>query len=76
LQGIAYYDALARRFDARIAVYASLSYWARLRAMYALFRQGGYSPAHGSARFGVRDFLMDLYLAVPLGPRLRRLLNK
>ena len=76
LKGIAYYDALQQRLHDRTAVYASPSYWARLKALYALFRQGAYGRAYGSARFSLADLLMDTYLAVPLGPNLRRVLGK
>jgi glycosyltransferase involved in cell wall biosynthesis len=75
-QGIAYYDALERRLAGRTEIYASRKYWTRAKTLNRLwYRQRAYSKAHGSARFGWADLLMDTYLAVPFGPRLQRLLQ-
>jgi glycosyltransferase involved in cell wall biosynthesis len=73
-QGIAYYDLLRQRLEDRVMVHASPSYFARLRAFFVLVRRGGYGKTLGSARFGWSDFAMDAWLAVPFGPRLRRML--
>jgi hypothetical protein len=73
-QGVVFYEALKQQLDARSAIYSSPSYSARMRALFALLRDGGYSRSRGSARFTGWDLLMDVYLAATLGPRLRRLL--
>ena len=73
-RGIAYYSELRQRLERRLDIYTSRSLSERARAMIALTRSGGYRRGHGSARFTNWDFLMDLYLAVPLGPRLQYLL--
>jgi glycosyltransferase involved in cell wall biosynthesis len=73
-QGIAYYDLLRQRLEDRVMVHASPSYFARLRAFFVLVQRGGYGKTLGSARFGWSDFAMDAWLAVPFGPRLRRML--
>jgi len=73
LQGATYYDALRRRLESRAAVYAAPSYLARVKAFYALVRSGAYGKARGTASFNWVDLLIDANLAVPLGPRLRRL---
>jgi len=75
-QGIAYYDALRRLLEQRAAIYASPSYFTRVKAMHALFRKGGYRWAPAAAGFTRWDFLIDACAAVPLGPRLRRWLRK
>src|SRR4029079_6614210 len=74
-RGIAYYDAMRSRLEARKAVYTGPTYTARTRALFALLRQGSYGKSAG-AHFSWNDFLLDFYLAAPLGPRLRRLLRK
>jgi rhamnosyltransferase len=73
-QGVVYYGRLQHRLEDRVAVHASPSYFARLRAFFVLVRRGGYGKALGSARFGWSEFVMDAWLAVPFGPRLRRML--
>jgi glycosyltransferase involved in cell wall biosynthesis len=73
LQGATYYDRLRQRLEARTAVYAAPSYLARGKAFYALVRSGAYGKAHGTARFTWLDLLVDANLAIPFGPRLRRL---
>ena len=70
---ISYYDALHQRLASRIKVYASNSPLARLKALCAFVRQGGYASVHGSARFGWKELLMDAYVGVPLGARAKRL---
>jgi glycosyltransferase involved in cell wall biosynthesis len=72
---ISYYDALRQRLLSRIAVYAADSLLARLKALYAFAKQGGYTSAHGSARFGWKELLMDAYIGVPLGAKSRRLFS-
>ncbi len=72
---IAYYDALRQRLLSRMSVYASDSSLARLRALWAFAKQGGYTDIHGSARFGWKELLMDAYVGVPFGPIVRRLLG-
>ena len=42
--------------------------------IFVLVRRGGYGKTLGSARFGWSEFVMDAWLAVPFGPRLRRML--
>jgi rhamnosyltransferase len=74
-QGIAYYEAMCSRLEARKAVYTAPTYRARARALFALLRQGSYGRSAGG-HFSWNDFLLDFYLAAPLGPRLRRLLRK
>jgi hypothetical protein len=71
----AYYDAMCSRLEARKAVYTAPTYRARARALFALLRQGSYGRSAGG-HFSWNDFLLDFYLAAPLGPRLRRLLRK
>jgi glycosyltransferase involved in cell wall biosynthesis len=73
-KGIAYYETLSWRLDQRTQVYAAPSYFARLGTFFSLARQGAYRNTSASARFGWGDLLMDGFLAVPFGPRLRRLL--
>jgi glycosyltransferase involved in cell wall biosynthesis len=73
-KGVEYYEGLQRLLESRAAIYSSPSYPARMRALFALLRDGGYSRSRGSARFTGWDLLMDVYLAATLGPRLRRLL--
>lgn len=75
-RGRSFYDAARRRLDARTAIYTSLTCGARLRALSALLRDGGYSRRHGRARFTGWDLLMDACLAAPLGPRLQRVLPR
>jgi hypothetical protein len=72
--GVTYYEALHRRLDHRTQVHAAPSYFTRLGAFFSLARQGAYRSTIGPARFGWGDLLMDGFLAVPFGPRLRRLL--
>ena len=69
---IAYYDGLYQRLSGRLSVYASDSSFARLKALHAFARNGGYAAIHGSARFGWKELLMDAYVGVPFGPRARR----
>jgi glycosyltransferase involved in cell wall biosynthesis len=73
--GMAYYHSLRQRLEERAAVHASPSYFTRLRAFFALVRRGAYGRSAGSARFGWSEFAMDAWLAVPFGPRLRRMLS-
>jgi glycosyltransferase involved in cell wall biosynthesis len=73
-RGIAYYDALSRSLDARLPVYASTSIARRCGALWKLLRSGAYGKRNGSARFTRLDLAMDVYLAVPFGPRLQRML--
>jgi hypothetical protein len=61
--------------EIRKAVYTSPTYRARARALFALLRQGSYGKSAGG-HFSWNEFLLDFYLAAPLGPRLRRLLRK
>ena len=72
---ISYYDALRQRLLSRMSVYAAGSSLARLRALCAFARQGGYTGVHGSARFGWKELLMDAYVGVPFGPIARRLFH-
>jgi hypothetical protein len=72
--GATYYEALHRRLEQRTQVHAAPSYFTRLGRLFSLARQGAYRSTIGSARFGWGDLLMDGFLAVPFGPRLRRLL--
>ncbi len=74
-QGIAYYEKIRGDLLARKSVYTLPTWRARFRALFALLRRGSYGP-RSSARFSLWDFLLDFYLAAPLGPRLRRLLRK
>jgi len=74
LQGISHYDNLRQRLEERVAVYASPSYFVRLRAFFALVRRGAYGKTLGLARLGWSEFAMDAWLAVPFGPRLQRML--
>jgi glycosyltransferase involved in cell wall biosynthesis len=73
---ISYYDALRQRLLSRMPVYAAGSLPARLRALCAFARQGGYTGIHGSARFGWKELLMDAYVGVPFGPIARRLISR
>jgi glycosyltransferase involved in cell wall biosynthesis len=75
-RGIAYYDAMHKDLLGRKAVYTSRTYRERAKALIALLRRGSYGKSSGRARFTWWDFLLDFYLAAPLGPRLRRLLRK
>jgi glycosyltransferase involved in cell wall biosynthesis len=75
-RGAAYYEAMRRELEARKAVYVGASYAARGRALFTLLRQGSYGTSKSVARFTWWDFLLDFYLAAPLGPRLRWLLRK
>jgi glycosyltransferase involved in cell wall biosynthesis len=75
-RGIAYYDAMRSDLLARKTVYTARTYRERAMALFALLRQGCYGSSRGRARFTWWDFLLDFYLAAPLGPRLRRLLRK
>ncbi len=72
---ISYYDALRQRLLSRMSVYASNSILARLKALCAFAKQGGYTGIHGSARFGWKELLMDAYVGVPFGPIVRRLFS-
>ncbi|MDH3315001.1 MAG: glycosyltransferase [Betaproteobacteria bacterium] len=69
---ISYYDALRQRLSSRMSVYAADSSLVRLKALCAFAKQGGYTGIHGSARFGWKELLMDVYVGVPFGPRARR----
>jgi glycosyltransferase involved in cell wall biosynthesis len=75
-RGIAYYGAMRNDLLARKAVYTSRTYRERVKPLFVLLRQGSYGGSRGGARFTWWDFLLDFYLAAPLGPRLRRLLRK
>jgi glycosyltransferase involved in cell wall biosynthesis len=74
-QGVVYYETIRSNFLGRKSVYTLPTYRARLRALLALLRNGSYGR-RGPAGFSLWDFLLDFYLAAPLGPRLRRLLRK
>jgi glycosyltransferase involved in cell wall biosynthesis len=72
---ISYYDTLHQRLLSRSLVYASHSPLARLKALCAFARQGGYTGKHGSARFGWKELLMDAYVGVPFGAKAKRLFS-
>jgi glycosyltransferase involved in cell wall biosynthesis len=74
-RGIAYYELMRKQLEARKTVYMGPTYRRRATALFTLLREGSYGrPSAG--HFSWSDFLLDFYLAAPLGPRLRRILRK
>jgi glycosyltransferase involved in cell wall biosynthesis len=72
--GIAFYEDLQRRLDDRISMYSSAALSKRAKAFCALLRQRAYSNSEGSARFGWKGLLMDMFGGVPFGPILKRMI--
>jgi glycosyltransferase involved in cell wall biosynthesis len=67
-EAVAFYDALHRRLDDRMAMYRSRALPQRAHLFAALMRERAYDRARGAGRFGWKGLMMDGSLGVLLGP--------